>query len=61
MSDLDLGSEDGSGQGRSQLVDRNWVVIKQSVPASGSRGPATRIVLTSVKFGEPTGTSGYPS
>lgn len=56
-----LGSEDGSGQGRSQLIDRNWVVIKQSVPAGSSRGPSTRIVLTSVKFGESTGTSGCPS
>lgn len=56
-----LGSADGSGQGRSQLIDRNWVVIKQSVPAGSNRGAGTRVVLTSVKFGEPTGSSGCPS
>ena len=56
-----LGSEDGSGEGRSQLIDRNWVVVKQSVPAGSSRGAGTRVVLTSVKFGEPTGSSGCPS
>jgi beta-lactam-binding protein with PASTA domain len=56
-----LGSEDGSGEGRSQLIDRNWVVIKQSVPAGSSRGAGTRVVLTSVKFGESTGSSGCPS
>lgn len=56
-----LGSEDGLGQGRSQLIDRNWVVIKQSVPAGSNRGASTRVVLTSVKFGESTGTSGCPS
>ena len=56
-----LGSQDGSGQGRSQLIDRNWVVTKQSVPAGSRPDPATRLVLTAVKFGEPTGSSGCPS
>ena len=56
-----LGSEDGTGQGRAQLIDRNWVVITQSVPAGRTRGPSTRIVLTAVKYGEPTGSSGCPS
>jgi PASTA domain len=56
-----LGSQDGSGQGRSQLIDRNWVVTKQSVPAGSRPDPATRVVLTAVKFGEPTGSSGCPS
>lgn len=53
-------SEDGLGQGRSQIIDRNWVVIAQS-PAAGSRKKAeTPIRLTSVKYGEPTGDSGCP-
>ncbi len=56
-----LGSEDGLGQGRAQLIDRNWVVIKQSVPAGSSPAASTRVVLTSVKFGESTGSSGCPS
>ena len=56
-----LGSRDGTGQGRSQLVDRNWVVIAQSVAAGSTPGPTARIVLTAVKYGEPTGTSGCPS
>lgn len=52
-----LGSEDATGKGRRQLVDRNWVVVAQSARA-GTRPPiVTRIVLGVVKFGEPTGTS----
>jgi hypothetical protein len=55
-----LGSMDGLGQ-RHQIIDRNWVVIKQSAPP-GSRPPlATRIDLTVVKYGEPTGASGCAS
>jgi hypothetical protein len=51
-------STDGSGQARIQIIDRNWVVTAQS-PAAGHRRPAgTRVVLTSVKDGEPTGSSG---
>jgi hypothetical protein len=51
-------SADGSGQGRIQIIDRNWVVTAQS-PTAGHRPPAdTRVVLTSVKYGEPTGSSG---
>jgi hypothetical protein len=56
-----LGSEDGTGQGRSQLVDRNWVVIAQSAPAGSNPGPTARVVLTAVKYGEPTGNPGCPS
>ncbi len=57
----DLGSEDGTGKGRLQVVDRNWLVIAQSA-AAGSRPPvSTRIVLTVVKYGEPTGSSGCKS
>jgi hypothetical protein len=54
----DVRSADGSGQARIQIIDRNWVVTAQS-PAAGHRQPAaTRVVLTSVKYGEPTGSSG---
>ena len=56
-----LGSQDGTGQGRSQLIDRNWVVVAQSVRAGSAPSPTTRIVLTAVKYGEPTGSSGCPS
>jgi hypothetical protein len=56
-----LRSEDATGQGRAQLIDRNWVVVAQSARA-GSRPPVdTRIVLRSVKYGEPTGDSHCPS
>lgn len=58
---FNLASVDGRGQGRQQILDRDWVVTKQSV-APGSRPAAlTRIVLTVVKYGEPTGTSGCQS
>jgi hypothetical protein len=57
----DLASEDGTGQARQQIIDRNWLVIAQSASA-GSRPPATtRIVLKVVKYGEPTGGSGCKS
>jgi beta-lactam-binding protein with PASTA domain len=52
-----LGSQDGTGQGRAQLIDRNWIVIAQSAPAGSRPHPDTRIVLTAVKYGEPTGSS----
>src|SRR5262249_61077940 len=50
-----LASEDGTGQGRAQIIDRNWVVIRQSAPPGSRPDPGTRIVLTTVKYGEPTG------
>lgn len=56
-----LGSEDGTGQGRAQLIDRNWVVVAQSARAGSAPSPTTRIVLTAVKYGEPTGNSRCPS
>jgi PASTA domain len=59
-----LGSADGTGRGRAQLIDRNWVVIAQSAQsarAGSAPSPTTRIVLTAVKYGEPTGSSGCPS
>jgi PASTA domain len=58
---FNLGSADGAGQGRMQILDRDWVVITQSVRAGTKPGLTTRIVLTSVKYGEPTGTSGCKS
>jgi len=56
-----LGSEDAAGQGRQQLVDRNWVVVSQSEAAGGTPDPKTKITLGAVKFGEPTGASGCKS
>lgn len=35
-------ASDATGQGRQQLVDRNWVVVSQSEPAGGSPEPTTR-------------------
>jgi beta-lactam-binding protein with PASTA domain len=57
----DIGSADGTGAGRQQLVDRNWVVVRQSAAAGSRPGRSTRIVLTAVKYGEPTGASGCRS
>ena len=56
-----LGSEDGTGQGRLQIIDRNWIVIRQSAPAGSRPASTQRIVLTVVKYGEPTGSSGCKS
>ena len=53
-----LTSTDGTGQGRIPLVDRNWVVIAQSVKPGESPGLTTHITLTVVKHGEPAGNSG---
>ncbi|GAA3385055.1 hypothetical protein GCM10020369_17070 [Cryptosporangium minutisporangium] len=49
-----LSSVDGSGQGRRQLVDRNWVVVQQSVTPGSRPARSTRVRLTVVKIGEPT-------
>jgi hypothetical protein len=58
---LNLLSRDGTGRGRSQLLDRNWVVTAQA-PAPGARPALTsRVMLTAVKYGEPTGRSGCRS
>jgi hypothetical protein len=50
-----LTSTDGTGKGRVALVDRNWVVTRQSAAANSSPGLTTHITLTVVKYGEPTG------
>ncbi|MEV4412060.1 PASTA domain-containing protein [Catellatospora sp. NPDC049609] len=54
-------SKDGTGQGRFQAVDRNWLVIEQSARAGTSPEFTSSIMLTVVKFGEPTGDSGCRS
>jgi beta-lactam-binding protein with PASTA domain len=56
-----LTSSDASGQGRQQLVDRNWVVVTQSEPTGSSPEPTTTIDLAAVKLGESTGASGCAS
>ena len=58
---INLTSRDAAGQDRRQVVDRNWVVVAQSVAPGGTPDPTTRILLSAVKFGEPTGASGCPS
>ena len=55
---VNLSVRDGSGKNRARLLDRDWVVIAQSVPGGSRPDPGTRITLTAVKFGEPTGDSG---
>jgi hypothetical protein len=56
-----VSSRDNSGHNRSRVFDRDWVVIAQSVPAGSHPDKATRILLTVVKYGEPTGNSGCVS
>jgi beta-lactam-binding protein with PASTA domain len=58
---FNLASVDGLGQGRMQILDRDWVVTKQSVAAGTRPAALTRIVLTAVKYGESTGSSGCKS
>ena len=58
---FNLRSEDASGQGRQQVIDRNWVVVGQSVAAGSQSEPLAVITLAAVKFGEPTGSSGCDS
>ncbi|MGH3943178.1 MAG: PASTA domain-containing protein [Pseudonocardiaceae bacterium] len=56
-----LRSEDATGQDRQQLVDRNWVVVSQSVEPGAKPDTSTDIMLGAVKFGEPTGAAGCKS
>jgi beta-lactam-binding protein with PASTA domain len=58
---FNLASVDGLGQGRMQILDRDWVVTRQSVAAGTRPAALTRIVLTAVKYGESTGSSGCRS
>ena len=45
-------SFDATGRGRSQLVDRNWIVVSQE-PAAGSPLVEGQAMLGAVKYGEP--------
>lgn len=55
-----LFSDDALGD-RRQILDRDWVVVGQE-PAPGRLAlPTTRVTLTVVKYGEPTGESGCRS
>jgi hypothetical protein len=54
-------SKDGLGQNRVALVDRNWIVVGQSVKPGSRPEPSTVIELTVVKYGEDTGGSGCRS
>jgi beta-lactam-binding protein with PASTA domain len=47
-------SEDATGQARSQLVDRNWIVTGQSPSAGGSYPKSTSVLLKAVKDTEPS-------
>jgi hypothetical protein len=58
---FNLASVDGLGEGRQQILDRDWLVTKQSAVAGSRPKLLTRIVLTAVKYGESTGDSGCRS
>ena len=47
-----MASEDATGRGRHQIVDRNWTVTGQSPPPGGTYPKSTRVVLKAVKDGE---------
>jgi beta-lactam-binding protein with PASTA domain len=56
-----IASTDGTGKGRTQIVAHNWLVIAQSAAAGTHANQGDHVVLTVVKFGEPTGNSGCKS
>ncbi len=45
-------SDDATGQGRSQIIDSNWVVVAQN-PEPGVPIGEFEAVLSAVKYGEP--------
>lgn len=45
-------SDDATGQGRSQIIDSNWVVVSQR-PTPGTSIGEGDAVLSAVKIGEP--------
>jgi beta-lactam-binding protein with PASTA domain len=45
-------SSDATGQNRSQVIDSNWTVCSQSVPAGQTITTATRIEFGAVKLTE---------
>ena len=46
-------SEDATGQGRNQILDRNWQVVSQT-PAPGTPIGELEAVLSVVQYGEPS-------
>lgn len=58
---FNVSSQDGTGQDRLQIVDRNWLVTRQSAAPGSRPDKKSRITLTAVKYGEPTGDSGCKS
>jgi hypothetical protein len=56
-----LSTQDATGQGRHQILDRSWIVVSQSARAGARPNPLTGIVLGVVKYGDPTGSSGCQS
>ena len=47
-------SDDATGMNRSQILDRNWIVVKQT-PLPGQPVTELEAVLSAVKIGESTG------
>jgi hypothetical protein len=46
-------SEDATGQGRGQIMDRNWIVVQQT-PEPGQPIGEGEALLSVVKVGEPS-------
>ena len=49
---FDLRERDATGQGRLMILDRNWVVVRQTPRAGRRVSPETVITLYSKKIGE---------
>jgi hypothetical protein len=49
-----MASHDATGRGRAQFYDRNWTVTGQSPAPGGIYGKRTRVLLQTVKDGEPS-------
>ena len=47
-------SEDATGRGRRQYIDRNWIVTDQSPPPGGTHPKNTQVTLRVVKDREPS-------
>lgn len=47
-----LDEKDATGQGRLLLLDRNWIVVRQSPKAGAKVTADTTIILYSKKIGE---------
>jgi hypothetical protein len=53
----DVALVDGTGGRRAVVVQQNWVVTAQSIAPGSRPDTTTKITLTVVKYGEPTGDS----